>query len=233
LRVVRNGWASKAIGFVRAHAIGLLIGFLGFLGGVFATVAVVAVVQDDWSEARWAGVAALAAVVQAIGVIAALFYAKRQIDLSRHQRREVLIKELGGICKELLRAARDLLNAWNSLIHTPELASEHLGSNEQIDVLIRQWFDDSKERVRVAEATISGAASEVRETLQLLGTGTPRCLLVLEISADGLSTYGLPDLGEPIDASHEKKDMVARVEKAAADFRGWLHDYVENHVSAG
>jgi hypothetical protein len=208
-------------------ALGLLIAFLVALG-------ITHLVRDDWTETRWTAVAALATVVQAVGVFAALIYAKRQIDSSKRQRRDQLLDRLEAVVyDDLLPAATALLGAWDRLLTDLHLAHEQFGTDEQRDALLRRWYAESNERVNASQASIEAAANRVLRTARLMGMPTPGVVISVRFHAATLWTADLPSFGEPVEPVHEKEAEVKELQAAIVRLKDWLNGYIAAHVASG
>jgi hypothetical protein len=208
------------------------MGVIALLFALMVGVGVRHLVRDDWSEARWAGVAAVATAAQTVGVIAALVYAKRQVEASRRPRQDQLLDRLEVLVYEdLLPAVSTLLLAWDSLVHTLQRAPHRLWQTGEGEALLWRWHEESNERVTASDAAITVALSRIRRTLRLLGTPHPVPVLTMRFAVAGLLIDGVPKLGEPVDPSREKPDQVAAVQKLSDEMRIWMDGYVDMHVA--
>ena len=91
--------------------------FLGFIAASATTVLIVLAVKGTWSTNNWVAFGAIAAMLQAVGVVGAVIYAGVQLranrEAERHRRLDGLLDLADSVLHEHVKpAARRLTSAW-------------------------------------------------------------------------------------------------------------------------
>jgi hypothetical protein len=210
--------------------------FVGFLALVVLVVVVVLLVRNTWSPEQWGALAAVAASVQALGVLAALWYIPVQMraarEESRRQRTNELIDRLdAAVFGELQPAVRAVTGAWGRLLWLREIAIEVDGPESLR--MVEEDYAKARDAVRGITTPASAAIDLVDRVLVLLGEGRKTYLPRLHVALMRLHIHFLPaGVLDPWEQEVEVEEFVSNVRSMEEEFVKWVREYINDHVSS-
>lgn len=207
--------------------------FLGVVVLCLTAVLIAILLRNDWSTTQWSGLAAIAAGVQAVGVVAALGYASGQIktnqEESRRHRHDELIDRLQAHLYDDLDPAIDEADLGRgTAIRLLELGAE-AGDHPEARKMVEERYAEARKAVRDAEVTISSTCRRIERVWVLLGAPDYRLDLQLVMipfygyshqlpfnSSDELTDEKLAPLqdGENAKKRRESSDVLRSLVKA-------------------
>jgi hypothetical protein len=207
------------------------------VGGIVVVVLgiVVVLVRTSWTLLGWTALAALAASLQAVGVIGALAFVSAQINSaraeSRRQRGDQLIDELGtATFRTLAPAVGRHISAWRTVLYFKESAA-NFGETE-LGKEYAGLYHQRRTEVPESGSEVHAAIEDVRLVLLRLGEEEKTEFAGLHVAAICTPAYLLPI--KPIEPLvHDYgDDFIERLGDAATTFEQWVRDYIRQHVSS-
>ena len=200
----------------------------GFAAVALAVAAVVAAVRSEWS---WAAVGALAAAVQAIGVLGALIFAWVQIrtarEEARRRRKDELIDELVVLTfRGLDRAVQDNSAAWGRALLYKDSAVDF--ADTEVEQAYEELYRRDRAALRESASVLRGVVDDLTHVMLRLGRSREPVLMELQSKEFDLPTHRLPvSPSEPFEFDH---GVLGGMRNAATAFYFWVREYVRTHV---
>lgn len=209
-----------------------------FIVSAFAAITVISCFwiasRNGWPGTGWNAIGAIGAIGQAIGVLAALAYAKRQIEQTRieneRRRRQELRDRLADIffgeLKPSAHAFRSALNSFKWNFEYRENLMDDTLFDEPLDDVRKQemveYFDRKRgeldERLKEAGDRLVSATDRTVVAAQSLGLGRNMILRRLQIAA----LLAIPPSLSIMTAAEVEKQSSERIEKSVHEFETFI-----------